>query len=128
MGMFDDIKCSYNIGELTNVACQTKDMDPFGGTMSFYRVDPAGELWTTDYLGTTSIEIVEGDNLKPWERLKHIPTGVHGRVTRVWLTDYVEIYNYKTHPDGLVDPTTCRLHFIDGVLQDFTYINNCIQN
>lgn len=128
MGMFDNIKCSYDIGELTNVDCQTKDMDPFGGTMTFYWIDPAGATWTTDYLGTCSIEILEGEDLKPWKRLKYIPTGVHGRVTRVWMTDYIEIYHHKTHPDGVVDLTRCRLHFIDGILQDFTYINNSIQN
>ena len=126
MGMFDDVKCSYNIGELTNVSCQTKDMDPFGGTMSFYWVDPTGALWTTDYLGTSSIEIVEGENLKPWEKLKYIPTGVHGRVTRVWITDYVEIYEYKTQADGVVDCVRCRLHFVDGILQEYKYINNHI--
>lgn len=124
--MFDDIKCSYDIGILTDVDCQTKDMDPYGGTMSFYWVDPAGVLWTTDYQGTSAIEFVEGENLKPWERIKHIPTGVHGKVSSVYLTDYVEIYSYNTHPDGVVDHYRCRLHFIEGVLQDFSYINNSI--
>ena len=121
MGMFDDFKCSYNIGELTNVPCQTKDMDPFGGTMSFYWIDPDGLLWSPDYLGTTAIELVEGEDLKPWEKIKHIPTGVHGRVSRVYMTDYVEIYSYHTHPDGVVDCSICRLHLVNGKLESYSY-------
>ena len=37
MGMFDELKCSADIGELTNVKCQTKDID---NVMSFFWVDP----------------------------------------------------------------------------------------
>jgi len=125
MGMFDDIKCSYNIGPLTDVDCQTKDMDPYGGTMSFYWVDPAGVLWTTDYQGTSAIEYLD-EGKSPWGSIKIIPTGTRGRVVRAYHTNYIKIYHYKTHPDGVVDCDECILHFIDGILKDFSYINNSI--
>ena len=125
MGMFDDIKCSYDIGPLTDVNCQTKDMDAWGGTMSFYWVDPAGVLWTPDYQGTSAVKYL--DNGKPpWESIIVTPTGIRGKVTRAYHTNYIQIYRYKTHPDGVVDYDRCRLHFIDGILQDFSYINNSI--
>ena len=31
MGMYDDIKCSYDIGKLTNRECQSKEFDYYGG-------------------------------------------------------------------------------------------------
>lgn len=126
MGMFDDFKCSYNIGALTNVPCQTKDMDPHGGTMSFYWVDPAGLLWTTDTNGCVDIQF--NDEAPLHGRIKLIPNGNHGRVVRVDMTDYITIYNYITHPDGMFDWTFCKLHFVHGELKDFTYINNNIEN
>ena len=48
MGMFDEVRCSAPIGELTDVLTQTKDIsdDYFeGGTMSFYWIDPSGQMW-----------------------------------------------------------------------------------
>ena len=122
MGMFDCVKCSSDIGALTNEDCQTKDMDTWGGTMSFYWVDPAGALWTTDYQGTAAIEYVDnGDS--PWEKVSITPTGQRGRLTRAYTTRYIHIYRTKTHPDGVTDLDTCRLHFVEGILQDFKYIN-----
>ena len=126
MGMFDYFKSSYDIGALTDIECQTKDMDFYGGTMSFYWLDPAGLLWSSDYSGTHSVKFNEGKNLPPWKSLQYIPTGVRGRVYRVYTTNYVRVYSSKTHPDGLVDITECRIHLRDGILQDFTYINNHI--
>lgn len=125
MGMYDDFKCSANIGALTNVDCQTKDMDPFGGTMSFYWVDPAGILWTPDYTGCNSIEFDNGAPLRG--RIKLVKTGKHGRFCRAYTTNYVTIYNYVTQPDGITDWIHCKLHFVMGELQDFSYINNHIE-
>ena len=120
MGMFDDIKCSAEIGALTNVSCQTKEIDRYaGGTMSFYWVDPSGQMWTADFSGTTDF-LVDG------KKIKYISSGKNGKVVPVYLTDYVTIYSSVTHPDGMVDWAECRLHFIEGKLQDFRYINNCI--
>ena len=46
MGMFDEIKCSANIAQMTNVSCQTKDLE---NLLGFYWVDPSGQLWFPDY-------------------------------------------------------------------------------
>ena len=126
MGMFDDIKCSAEIGALTNVNCQTKEIDRYaGGTMSFYWVDPNGLLWTADFSGTADF-VFDNNSPSLLSRLKCIPNGNRGKVVPVYLTDYVTIYSSVTHPDGLVDWAECRLHFIEGKLQGFRYINNCI--
>ena len=127
MSMFDSIRCSMDIGELTDSDCQTKDIDPYiGGTMSFYWVDPSGLMWTVDFSGTA--DFVFTDSLKLRERVGYIFNGNRGRVHRVYLTDYITIYNSKTSPDGLVEFVECRLHFIEGKLQSYTYINNHIEN
>lgn len=123
MGMFDYFKCSKDIGELTNVECQTKDIDYDSGTFSFYWVDPAGMLWYPDYQGTTAFKFLEGDDIPIWKRMKYVPTGSNGRMLRVYLTNYTTIYNAETGPDGIVDLTYCKLHFVDGILQDYKYIN-----
>lgn len=115
MGMFDDFKCSTDIGVLTNLNCQTKDIDRFaGGTMSFYWVDPSGQMWSPDYSGTT-------DFLMDGKKIKYISNGNHGKLRPVYITDYVEVYTSITQPDGLVDWYTCRLHFIEGKLVSYMY-------
>jgi len=120
MGMFDVVKSSYDLGEgFTNVECQTKDIDSFGGTMSFYWIDPVGNLWTGDYRGTAEPEFNEEGR---FPILKWIPTGKHGKVRRHYLTSYVVIY---PSVDRLVD---MRLHFKKGVLTDFEKINNMVSN
>ena len=126
MGMFDYFKSSYDIGALTNVECQTKDMDPYGGSMSFYWLDPAGLLWSADYSGTHSIELLADENLSPWEKIKWHKTGNRGRFFRVYTTNYIKVYDTKIHPDGFVDLIECKIHLRSGVLQEFTYINNSI--
>lgn len=120
MGMFDTIKCSYDIGILKDIDCQTKDIDPcFGGTMSFYWIDPVGHMWYSDYQGTTALRIPN----EPGKRMECAPTGFNGKVTRCYVTDYITIYDSMTHPDGYVDFEYCRIHLVDGILQDFEYIN-----
>ena len=124
MGMFDYVKCSSNIGEQTNVECQTKDIDSYeGGTMSFYWVDPSGRLWTTDYTGCSSIDYTVGTT-EPWKRIKYVPTGVHGRSYTLDISREIEIYNTVSHPDGYVETTYCQLLFVRGSLEYFEYINN----
>lgn len=58
MGMFDYLKRSYDLGpQFTNVECQTKDIeDGIGGTMTAYWLDPAGQLWRPNYIGTNTFE------------------------------------------------------------------------
>ena len=120
MGLFDELKCSYNIGELTNVTCQSKNIDDWGGTMTFYWVDPAGRLWTPDYSGTYNFASMEGkfDDIK---YLKSVPNGNHGKYSHVNMTRTIEIYDVRTHPDGLTDWVTCYLTFCEGVLVDYMY-------
>ena len=124
MGMFDYVRCSKDIGELTDVECQTKDIDPWmGGTMTFYWIDPAGAIWYADYTGTSDFVESNEPDLRPWERIKAVSNGNHGKFLRHNITDYVTIYRYDSSPDGLSESVECRLHFIDGILQDYNYIN-----
>ena len=121
MGMFDYVMCSSDIGELTNEECQTKEIDRFGGTMSFYWIDPSGALWYVDYSGTTDFVLDDDETTPIWRRLKTISNGNKGKVTRYQLTDYVEIYRSRSSPDGVLDLSRCRLHFVDGILQSYSY-------
>lgn len=115
MGMFDDFKCSADIGVLTNVTCQTKDIDRLdGGTMSFYWVDPSGQLWTPDHSGTVDF-LIDG------KKIKYISNGNHGKYRPVYLTEYVSVYTSRTHPDGHVDWYDCRIHFYEGKLVSYVY-------
>jgi len=122
--MFDYFRSDCDIGIMTKRQCQTKDVDPFGGTMSFYWLDPNGVLWTPNYDGTTKLKF--NSNTKPWQKMEYIPTGQKGRVERAYITDYITIYDVFNHPDGLQDFVQCRLHLYLGVLQDYEYINNSI--
>ena len=125
--MFDYVRCSKDIGELTDVECQTKDIDHWlGGTMTFYWIDPIGAIWYADYTGTADFVQFEGDGLSLRERFKTVPNGNHGKFLRHNITDYVCIYRYETAPDGLSECIECKLHFVDGILQDYKYINNHI--
>jgi len=120
MGMFDLIKCSANIGELTDVECQTKDIDGYdeGGTMSFYWVDPNRVLWYPDYSGTYDFKRNESSDKLLWVRNRN---GNRGKVVRSYLTKVIEVYASKTQPDGLVDFVSCILNFDNGVLQENYY-------
>ncbi len=123
MGMFDYLKSSKDIGKLTNIECQTKDIEDYiGGTMNFYWIDPAGVLWTTDYSDTADFVINDDDeDLPSWKRMKIIPNGIHGKVYRKCITKYILIYDSTISPDGLLEWDHCRLHFVDGVLQSYLY-------
>ena len=127
MGMFDYFRSSMNIGELTDIECQTKDIEEYaGGTLSFYWVDPIGALWFIDYAGTADFIAVEDESLPIWLQYKNVPNGNRGRVTRSNLTKKLVIYTSQTSPDGHLEWTECVVTFVDGLLKEFTYINNCI--
>ena len=67
MGMFDEVKCSAPIGELTNVLTQTKDIsDDYweGGTMSFYWIDPSGLCGQQITLGHMILYLMGHDTLQ----------------------------------------------------------------
>jgi len=114
MGMFDEIKCSANIEQMTNIYCQTKDLE---NLLVFFWVDPSGHLWQPDYSGTYDIKITDS-------KIKSVRSGLNGRMRPYIYTGTVNIYNSHTHPDGYVDWVECKLTFVEGKLQDFIYINN----
>ena len=117
MGMFDEVRCSAPIGELTNVLTQTKDIsDDYweGGTMSFYWIDPSGYMWATDYSGTYDF-VLDG------ARYTTIRTKNKGRFFPLNLTRSIEIYDCTVHSDGYVDTTRCELRICEGRLINYKY-------
>lgn len=116
MGMFDELKCSANIGDLTNARCQTKDID---NVLAFFWIDPAGILWTADYSGTQDIHYRKDKPL--YASIEYKPNGNKGKVHRVPITRYVTIYDSRTAPDGYSEFIQCTLHIVDGVLQSYVY-------
>ena len=123
--MFDEIRSSYDLGEeFTEVSCQTKDIEEgIGGTMTTYWIDPAGRLWYPDYIGTHTFEIIEENDPRYipdrlWMNYEWIPTGTHGKYKTHPITKYVEIYP-ATWDGKWEDWPRCRIHFKDGVVQDY---------
>ena len=114
MGMFDEFKCSANIAQMTNISCQTKSLENLFG---FFWVDPSGQLWFPDYAGTYDITVSDSE-------IKSVRSGQRGRVRPYIYTGEILIGESKTSPDGYVDWVECKLTFIEGKLQQFTYINN----
>ena len=128
MGMFDTIRCSYDIGELTDVECQSKNIDDWGGTMSFYWIDPAGRFWSPSYDGTYDFVPAESPfpelgkgNLSHVQYLGTKPNGNHGKYQFIPMTRCIEMYDTKTHADGYVEFVTCYLSFYQGLLRDYFY-------
>ena len=115
MGMFDELRCSSNIGELTNVLCQTKDIDPWeGGSMSFYWIDPSGQMWGADYTGTYDF-VFDG------VRYTTVRTDTRGKLYPLEITRNIEIYDYKLQADGYVERVTCELRIFEGKLINYKY-------
>jgi len=126
--MFDYVRSSYNLGEhFTNVECQTKEIEDFySGTMSHYWIDPAGYLWSSDYTGTSSMEIYEEghpnyNSERPWLNFAWIPTGVHGKYRVHMITKYVEIYPSGWEGSWEEWPR-CRIHFKDGKVVEYKHV------
>lgn len=125
MGMFDYIRSSYDLGEqFTNVECQTKDIeDGYGGTMSYFWIDPSGYLWCGNYKDTSTFEEIKEDDPRYNDKLlflnfEWIPTGKHGKYRVHPITKYVEIYPGDWRGKW-EDWPRLRLHFKYGKLQDF---------
>ena len=115
--MFDEVKCSAPIGELTNVLTQTKDIsDDYweGGTMSFYWIDPSGYMWATDYSGSYDFQLIDG-------RYTPIKNKNKGRLYQLDITKNIEIYNCNVQSDGYVDTTLCELRLYEGKLINYRY-------
>ena len=124
MGMFDCVRSSYPLGEDFSGNCQTKDIEEgIGGTMSQYWICPDGQLYLIDYSHTADfVELKEGDEgydeKHLWSNFQWVPNGTRGKVRPMNLTKYVIIYPENYEGDW-IDCPDCRLHFKDGVLQDY---------
>ena len=129
MGMFDYFRSSYDFGEqFTNVECQTKDIEDFGigGTMTEYWLDPSGKLWCPNYTGTHTFEEITKDDERYSDKhlflnFEWISTGQRGKYRVHPITKYVEVYIPEWKGDYDAWPR-CRLHFVEGKLQDFMHI------
>ena len=125
MGMFDYVRSSYDLGpQLTNVECQTKDIEEgIGGTMTQYWISPDGYLYTVNYSHTADLKIYEpGDpeynEERAWMNFEWIPNGSHGKVRVHPITKYIEIHTsacggaWETWPRA-------KIHFRYGKVQDY---------
>jgi hypothetical protein len=129
LGLFDYLKSSYDIGpQFTNVELHTKDIDEYGsgGTMTHYYLDKSGILWYGDYKGTSTFEEIPEDDERYSNKLlflnfEWIPTGQRGKYRVHSITKYVEVYIPEWKGDYDAWPR-CRLHLIQGKLQDFMHI------
>ena len=119
MSLFDTVKCSYNIGELTNVECQSKNIDDWGGTMTFYWIDPAGYFWTPNYAGT--YDFVDTGVKNGIQYYDTTPNGNHGKYVHVPMTRCIEIYRCDTQADGYTECTMAFLEFYRGKMTDWMY-------
>jgi hypothetical protein len=113
MGLYDTIRSSFDLGEeFTDKDLQTKDIqDCIGGTLDFYWIDNVGRLFLVDISETADPIKTNSD----FPLFKWIPNGNHGKVTPVYITKYIEVYDnpYKR----------CKIHFKCGIVQDFEIIN-----
>ena len=123
--MFDYFRSSYDLGEqFTNVVCQTKDIeDGIGGTMTDYWLDPSGKLWFPQYHGTHTFEEISKDDERYSDKhfflnFEWISTGQRGKYRVHPITKYVEVY-LATWKGDWHDWPTLRLHFRDGILQEY---------
>ena len=125
MGMFDYVRSSYYFDEDFSGQCQTKDIEEgYGGTMSQYWISPDGQLYLIDYSHTADfVELQEGDESeKKFFNFRWIPNGTHGKV-RPWnITKYVVIYP-ENWEGAWEDCPDCRIHFVDGKVQDYKILN-----
>lgn len=123
--MFDYFRSSYDLGQFTNVLCQTKDIeDGIGGTLTDYWVDPSGLLWYPEYRDTHDFVIIEEDDprydpARSFLNYEWIPTGKHGKYRPHEITKYIEIYP-ESWKGKWEDWPRLRLHFRYGKIQDYT--------
>lgn len=123
--MFDYFRSSYDLGQFTNVVCQTKDIeDGIGGTLTDYWVDPSGLLWYPEYRDTHDFVIIEEDDprydpARSFLNYEWIPTGIHGKYRPHEITKYIEIYP-ESWKGKWEDWPRLRIHFRYGKIQDYT--------
>ena len=120
MGMFDYVRCDYPVAGNTFSNCQTKSMDPCGGSMAHFYIDPAGQVWEIDYSGTQDFCIVPEEQRKyKWQIYTPCKNGKHGRVAPYRVTDYVIIYP-SDHEGPWEEWPEARLHIVDGKVKDYS--------
>jgi hypothetical protein len=121
MGMFDEIRSSYDLGEpFTNVEMQTKGLSC---SMSRYWISPDGCLYEMTYRHTHTYETIDEDDErydpeKLFLNYEWIPTGRNGRVEACYITDYVEVYP-STWSNSWETWPRCKIHFKYGKVQDY---------
>ena len=117
-GLFDYVRCSMDIGQLTNVTCETRSL---GGNCSRYWISPAGELFVIDYEGTHDFVIIteddpEYDRQFPWRNTDIQKNGLHGSVSPVNFSGYLDLEpNWLLNPD--LEHDWKMLVFRDGLCQ-----------
>lgn len=124
MGLYDEIRSSYNLGEhFTDVEMQTKDL---ACAMTKYWISPDGCLYEMTYRETHDFVTIDEDDERYDPKVlflnfEWIPTGKHGKVEPCYVTDYVEVYPAEWKGEW-EDWPRCRIHFKLGKLQDFEHI------
>ena len=116
MGMFDSIRSSYDLGPgFWDKELQTKDLS---STMSYYWINPAGQLFLIDYSHTVDYVPDPEDSTMPFRRMKSYwkPNGNHGKVQPVFLTNTIKVYPARWDSKYAPFPTL-KITFIDGVLR-----------
>jgi hypothetical protein len=128
MGLFDYVRSSYSLGEeFTDIELHTKDIEKgIGGTMSRYWIDPAGQLWMVDYRDAFDFDEDpnwknDGKVISAIFKYKFLPNGKHGKLVPQNITDYVCVYPAQWDKEWK-DWPTCRVHFVNGVIQDYKNI------
>lgn len=126
MGLYDDIRSSYDLGEqFTNVPMQTKGL---ACAMCQYWISPDGCLYEITHRETHTFEDIKEDDERyesdPKRKLfnfEWIPTGKHGKVEPCYITDYVEVYpaTWDGHYD---DWPRCRIHFKYGRVVEYEHV------
>ena len=116
--LFDYVRCSMDIGCLTDVTCETLSL---GGNMMRYWISPAGQLFIIDYEGTHDFVIItetspEYDHKYAWRNTSIKPNGAHGVVAPVAFTGVLDLApNPSLQPDMNWEFRT--LVFEDGLCQ-----------
>ena len=116
--LFDYIRCSMDIGFLTNVTCETPCL---GGQMMRYWVSPVGQLFVIDYEGTHDFVIVsetspDYDHQYHWRNTSIKPNGCRGVVAPVDFTGNITLApNPNLQPE--MDWQFANLVFVDGMCQ-----------
>lgn len=109
MGMFDTIRCSYDLGAgFYNRELQTKDLLCFMGE---YWLTPSGQLYEIDYSGTHDW-YTDPDSAK----IRTVKNGNRGKVRPQHITKTIEVYPAKWDAHYAAYPRL-HLHFREGVLE-----------